>query len=138
MMQRLPTANIAYATSRYRHGQMKYAEASRFLDEINTEHLDGMGTLMTAKRDTVEKAKISGNYNRATFKTPELKIDTSQFKPSPSESIQAGMTILHLRFGEGKVVTIEGGKDNPIAAIHFSEINETKKIALKFAKLQIM
>ncbi len=129
---------LAYATSRYRHGQMKYAEASRFLDEINTEHLDGMGTLMTAKRDTVEKAKISGNYNRATFKTPELKIDPSQFKPSPSETIQAGMTILHLRFGEGKVVTIEGGKDNPIAAIHFSEINETKKIALKFAKLQIM
>ncbi len=129
---------LAYATSRYRHGQMKYAEASRFLDEINTEHLDGMGTLMTAKRDTVEKAKISGNYNRATFKTPELKIDPSQFKPSPSESIQAGMTILHLRFGEGKVVTIEGGKDNPIAAIHFGEINETKKIALKFAKLQIM
>ena len=129
---------LAYATSRYRHGQMKYAEASRFLDEINTEHLDGMGTLMTAKRDTVEKAKISGNYNRATFKTPELKIDPSQFKPSPSETIQAGMTILHLRFGEGKVVTIEGGKDNPIASIHFSEINETKKIALKFAKLQIM
>ena len=129
---------LAYATSRYRHGQMKYAEASRFLDEINTEHLDGMGTLMTAKRDTVDKAKISGNYSRATFKTPELKIDPSQFKPSPSESIQAGMTILHLRFGEGKVVTIEGGKDNPIAAIHFSEINETKKIALKFAKLQIM
>ena len=129
---------LAYATSRYRHGQMKYAEASRFLDEINTEHLDGMGTLMTAKRDTVEKAKISGNYNRATFKTPELKIDPSQFKPSPSESIQAGMTILHLRFGEGKVVTIEGGKDNPIASIHFGEINETKKIALKFAKLQIM
>ena len=129
---------LAYATSRYRHGQMKYAEASRFLDEINTEHLDGMGTLMTAKRDTVEKAKISGNYNRATFKTPELKIDPSQFKPSPSETIQAGMTILHLRFGEGKVVTIEGGKDNPIASIHFGEINETKKIALKFAKLQIM
>ena len=129
---------LAYATSRYRHGQMKYAEASRFLDEINTEHLDGMGTLITAKRDTVEKAKISGNYNRATFKTPELKIDPSQFKPSPSETIQAGMTILHLRFGEGKVVTIEGGKDNPIASIHFSEINETKKIALKFAKLQIM
>ena len=129
---------LAYARSRYRHGQMKYAEASRFLDEINTEHLDGMGTLMTAKRDTVEKAKISGNYNRATFKTPELKIDPSQFKPSPSETIQAGMTILHLRFGEGKVVTIEGGKDNPIASIHFSEINETKKIALKFAKLQIM
>ncbi len=129
---------LAYATSRYRHGQMKYGEASRFLDEINTEHLDGMGTLMTAKRDTVEKAKISGNYNRATFKTPELKIDPSQFKPSPSETIQAGMTILHLRFGEGKVVTIEGGKDNPIASIHFSEINETKKIALKFAKLQIM
>lgn len=130
---------LAYATSRYRHGQMKYAEASRFLDEINTEHLDGMGTLMTTKREnTVEKAKVSGNFLRSTFKTPELKIDPSQFKPSPTETIQMGMSILHLRFGEGKVVSIEGGKDNPIAAIHFVELNETKKIALKFAKLQII
>jgi DNA helicase II / ATP-dependent DNA helicase PcrA len=130
---------LTYSTSRYRHGQMKYSEASRFLDEINVEHLDGMGSLMTIKKEnTLEKAKISGNFTRSTFKTAEPKVDPASFKPSPSESIQEGMNILHLRFGEGKVVSIEGGKDNPIAAIHFVELKETKKIALKFAKLQIL
>lgn len=130
---------LTYATSRYRHGQMKYAEASRFLDEINTEHLDGVGSLMTMKKEnTVEKAKISGSFSRPTFKTAEPKINPSVFKPSPSESIQEGMKILHLRFGEGKVNSIEGAKDNPVAAIYFEELKETKKIALKFAKLQIL
>lgn len=130
---------LTYATSRYRHGQMKYAEASRFLDEINTEHLDGVGSLMTMKKDnTVDKAKVSGSFSRPTFKTQEPKIDPSAFKPSPSDSIKEGMKILHLRFGEGKVNSIEGGKDNPVAAIYFDELKETKKIALKFAKLQIL
>ena len=129
---------LAYATSRYRHGQMKYAEASRFLDEINTEHLDGMGTLMTSRKEnTVEKAKI-GNFIRPTFKTAEPKVDPATFKPDPSENIKEGMTILHLRFGEGKVKSIEGAKDNSIASIYFEELKETKKIALKFAKLQIL
>lgn len=130
---------LTYATSRYRHGQMKYAEASRFLDEINTEHLDGVGSLMTMKKEnTVDKAKVSGSFSRPTFKTQEPKIDPSVFKPSPSDSIKEGMKILHLRFGEGKVNSIEGGKDNPVAAIYFDELKETKKIALKFAKLQIL
>jgi DNA helicase II / ATP-dependent DNA helicase PcrA len=130
---------LTYATSRYRHGQMKYGEASRFLDEINTEHLEGVGSLMTAKNDnSVEKSRVTGNFMRPTFKNIEPKIDPSLFKPSPSEDIKVGMKILHLRFGEGKVTSIEGGKDNPVAAIHFEELKETKKIALKFAKLQII
>ena len=45
---------------------------------------------------------------------------------------------MHLRFGKGEVRSIEGGKDNPIAAIYFEDTKEVKKIALKFAKLQIM
>ena len=131
---------LTYATSRYRHGQMKYAEASRFLEEINSEHMDGIsGTLSMAKKETAnDKARVSGNFIRPSFKNTEPKIDPKDFKPSPSEQIKAGMTILHLRFGEGKVTAIEGGRDNPIAAIHFEELKETKKIALKFAKLQIM
>lgn len=130
---------LTYSTSRYRHGQMKYSNASRFLEEINTEHLDGMGSLATTKRESsVERARVSGNFNRPTFKTGESKVDPANFKPSPMEDIKEGLNILHQRFGVGKVMTIEGGKDNPVAAIHFAELNETKKIALKFAKLQVV
>jgi DNA helicase II / ATP-dependent DNA helicase PcrA len=129
---------LTHATSRYRHGQMKYAEPSRFLEEISGEHLDGL-TGMNQRRDAAmeQRAKVTG-FIRPTARVQEPKVDPASFKPSPFEKINAGMKILHLRFGEGDVKGIEGGKDNPIAAIHFKDLNETKKIALKFAKLQIL
>jgi DNA helicase II / ATP-dependent DNA helicase PcrA len=131
---------LTYATSRYRNGQMKYYQPSRFLEEISSEHAEGFGSLISTKRDPImeQRAKITGNFARPALKPLEPKIDPANFKPSPSESIKEGMTILHLRFGEGKVMSIEGAKDNPVAAIHFEELKETKKIALKFAKLQII
>ena len=101
-------------------------------------HLDGLSG-MNQRRDAVmeQRAKVTG-FIRPTARVQEPKVDPASFKPSPFEKISAGMKILHLRFGEGDVKAIEGGKDNPIAAIHFKDLNETKKIALKFAKLQIL
>ena len=131
---------LSYATSRYRHGQMKFGEPSRFLSEISAEHTDSIGSIgsLSPTRPTeASRSRITGNFARpASANSP--KIDMETFSPSPFEKIMTGHRILHLRFGEGKVTSIEGGKDNPIASIHFSELNETKKIALKFAKLQII
>lgn len=41
---------LTYATSRYRHGQMKFGDASRFLAEISPEHIDGLSGLDTTKK----------------------------------------------------------------------------------------
>jgi DNA helicase II / ATP-dependent DNA helicase PcrA len=131
---------LAYATSRYRNGQMKYGQPSRFLDEIKPEHLDGMGGLLNniQSKGAVERAKVSGLFTKNTVKTPEPRIDPKDFNASPTEKIQKGQRILHLRFGEGLVLNIEGARDNPIAEIEFVETKDKKKIALKFAKLQIL
>ena len=50
------------------------------------------------------------------------------------------MTILHLKFGEGKVLSIDGNKDNPVATIHFKDIEapQQRRIMLKYAKVQIV
>lgn len=69
-----------------------------------------------------------------------MRIDPANFKPSPSEQIQAGQKVLHLKFGEGKVVAIDGSGDKRMATIFFPEleVDKQKRIMLKFAKLQIV
>jgi DNA helicase-2/ATP-dependent DNA helicase PcrA len=53
------------------------------------------------------------------------------------KDLQVGMKVLHEKFNEGKVVSMEGAGDNKIATIFFDGVGN-KKIMLKFAKLQIM
>jgi DNA helicase-2/ATP-dependent DNA helicase PcrA len=50
------------------------------------------------------------------------------------------MKVLHLRFGEGKVLAIDGARDKRVATIFFQELEDEKqkRIMLKFAKLQII
>jgi DNA helicase-2/ATP-dependent DNA helicase PcrA len=49
------------------------------------------------------------------------------------------MKVLHLKFGEGKVLSIEGGDANRVATIFFRELdNPQRRIMLKYAKLQIL
>ena len=131
---------LAFATSRYRHGQMKHYEPSRFLDEIPVESTDTLGGLKTVRRESTapQTARVSGNFSRQV--TPQLNINTADFKAAKPEEIEIGHKVLHLKFGEGKVVAIEGAKDNRIATIHFKELTEQpqRKIMLKFAKLQIL
>jgi DNA helicase-2/ATP-dependent DNA helicase PcrA len=85
------------------------------------------------------KSGIKGNFKSVR---PQLlpKVDIDNFVPSPSEQIAVGMSVIHLKFGQGKVMGVDGGKDNRIATIHFADLVEEpqKKIMLKFAKLQIV
>ena len=69
-----------------------------------------------------------------------MRADPATFRPSPSEKVQAGQKVLHLKFGEGKVVAIDGTGDKRMATIFFPEleVDKQKRIMLKFAKLEIM
>jgi len=131
---------LSYAVSRYRYGKMNYNEASRFLDEVPIEHMEQssrMGHLQTAASSG---AKVMGNFKRREPSKPAFQIDPATFKPSPPGDIEAGMDVLHLKFGKGKVLKIEGGASSKMATIHFEgmEDNPERRIMLKFAKLQIL
>jgi DNA helicase-2/ATP-dependent DNA helicase PcrA len=140
---------LSYAASRYRYGQMRYNEPSRFLNEVDWSHLDvanplahqGSGSARFGHESTTEprRAGVSGNFKRAAGNSGKLMADPKTFKPSPSDSIQAGMEVLHLKFGKGKVLSIDGAKGNRVATIFFQDIdNKQRRIMLKFAKLQIL
>lgn len=142
---------ISFAQNRYRFGQIRISEPSRFLEEIDSQHFEFTGGMGSARvnasgqqgRNEPARASISGN-----FANPRLRPMTrpaapttvpADFKVSPAEDIVPGVTVLHLKFGEGKIMGVEGAKDNKVATIQFKndEMPE-RRIVLKFAKLQVM
>ena len=56
---------------------------------------------------------------------------------SDLKDLEAGMQVIHEKFNQGKVISVEGGGENRIATIYFETVGN-KKIMLKFAKLQIV
>ena len=137
---------LSFARSRYRYGKTQDNRMSRFLMEISPNHLESAGSLHRTKGGGNQgsggrvSSGVKGNFarNRRSSK-PSVVIDPKNFHPSPSESIQTGMKVLHMRFGEGKVLSVDGAEASRIATIFFKGIdNPQKKIMLKFAKLQIV
>ena len=148
---------ISYSNSRYQYGKQRYNDPSRFLKEININHIDAsspvksfsgsdfdgqMGVRMNSKNAGMPaRSGVSGNFKKTgTAIAPQLRIDPKDFNPSPSDAIREGMEILHLRFGKGVVKSIDGDRDRRMATIFFEQVDggTEKRIMLKFAKLQIV
>ncbi len=131
---------LSYANSRYKFGKMAYNQPSRFLEEISYEHIDSD---IPVRQNTQEKVRsgVIGNFKKrsASAGAIGLMVDPATFKASPIEDIQVGMKIMHMKFGEGKVLSIDGTPRNRVATIFFKGVeNPQRKIMLKFAKLQIV
>ena len=58
------------------------------------------------------------------------------FESDDPLKIQTGMQVVHLRFGKGKVINLEGEFPNRKATVFFSDHGQ-KQLLLKFAKLKI-
>jgi DNA helicase-2/ATP-dependent DNA helicase PcrA len=137
---------LTYANSRYKFGEMKYNKPSRFLLEISPSHLhdagggatvQGGGATIAAKRMS---SGVIGNFKKRKMnRVNEFKIDPKDFKPSPGSAIEEGMEVLHMKFGKGKVINIDGNEKNKVATILFENIDSPqRRLMLKFAKLQIV
>jgi DNA helicase-2/ATP-dependent DNA helicase PcrA len=142
---------LSYANTRYRYGKMVMNEPSRFLAEVPADAVEntvGGGrrsadyTFDKVSRQREHRARVTGiapRTRRGTAKFAAPKVDPATFQPSPTSEVQVGRQVLHLKFGEGKVLHVDGGADNRIATIHFSELpTPEKRIMLKFAKLQVL
>lgn len=141
---------ISFAQNRYRFGQIRTSEPSRFLDEIGGQHYELQGGFGSARANapapgTPARAGVSGNFSNARAipkSTPTAAKPTPMpdgFTPSPIDEIVAGKTVLHLKFGKGAVLSVEGAKDNRIAAIRFEKDDmPERRIVLKFARLQVV
>ncbi len=133
---------LTFAQSRYRYGQMRYNEPSRFLEEIDTDNLEDTGGMVQELEAATAppKARVGGAARPAVqVAASARKIDPATFIPSPSTSIETGMKVLHMKFGEGLVKLVDGARENRVATIYFKEIdNPERRIMLKFAKLMII
>ena len=131
---------LSYCNSRYRFGKMQNNEPSRFLNEISPLHLDNaiISRRGGSTSEGPRKSGVKGNFKKHT-RSNVLLADPATFKPSPANTIQTGMKVLHLKFGEGKVLSIDGSETNRVATIHFNQIDDPqRRNMLKFAKLQIL
>jgi len=139
---------ISFAQNRYRFGQIRVSEPSRFLEEIGLEHFEFLGGIGQARGQAPGKevaparASISGNFAAPRLRNAKSAAPMAvpaDFKVSPPEAIVPGVTVLHLKFGEGNVTHVEGPKDNKVATIQFKNDDmEERRIVLKFAKLQVV
>ncbi len=143
---------ISFAQNRYRYGQIRANEPSRFLEEIDLKNFDMVGGMGAARIGTpaynaVQEsgysrgASVSGNFSnpRILKMNPPATAALANFKASPIEDLVADAKVVHQKFGEGKIVSVEGPKDNRVATIQFQndEMPE-RRIVLKFAKLQVL
>jgi len=141
---------ITYAQNRYRYGQIRTSEPSRFLEEISAAHYEVTGSMGSGRGNNPglpaqpARASVSGYFANPRTRPGAAQqyapaVDPATFKPSRIEEIVAGATVLHLKFGEGKVLSVEGARDNKVAAIQFKQDEmPERRIVLKFAKLQVV
>ena len=148
---------FTYANQRYRWGNLDFCSPSRFLEELDPAFIDkdnSQGFQQTnRRRNTLTTENSEQIYNRTT-NAPVLKSihqqniygkklvslretgDQSSFTGDDPTKIQSGMIVEHQRFGEGKVLQIEGEMPNLKATIFFQSFGQ-KQLLLKFAKLKI-
>jgi len=142
---------LSYAESRYRWGNITISEPSRFIDEIDPELIER--TKKASFRGTTIKEDRSYNpfsgrgawtysgdkrYEKPREESPSYpKASPSDFVPVDADEIQAGMRVLHQKFGQGTVVKVEGLGPNKKASVDFDD-SGNKMLMLKFAKLSIL
>ncbi|MFN8279762.1 MAG: 3'-5' exonuclease [Saprospiraceae bacterium] len=129
---------LSYAGSRYQFGTPRSNEPSRFIDEIDSSRFESDQSLRSRQQVLWEDEGPKKSVyvpNKPKF----VQNTATTIIPSNPKDISQGMTVLHQKFGSGKVLSIEGTTDNRIATIYFKDIDEpNRKIMLKFAKLQII
>ncbi len=137
---------LSFAHTRYNRGDIRRNEPSRFLKEIHPDHLESTGSVLSRRTgsspttsEEPPRASLSGNFRPAAAK-PKPSVIPDGFQACTPSDIAVGMRVLHLKFGEGKVLHIDGAKDNPVATIDFPDIPlpTERRIALNYSKLQIL
>lgn len=127
---------LSYASSRYQYGQVRYNDPSRFLEEISDHNIEA-NISIKQKPDFGPPKKLGNLRPLKSAKLKTLPVDVKDFKPNLASEIKEGQKIIHLKFGIGKVLSID---ERNVATIKFDESleNPEKRIMLEYARLQIL
>jgi DNA helicase II / ATP-dependent DNA helicase PcrA len=135
---------LSHSQTRMLHGQTRYNLKSRFLDELPEECLkwitpknpgfaSGLGGAWTSPAQAFQAKPAWGQSSLGsaeTYKSPPLPVQKSE----PSHGIKSGMKVFHTKFGEGKVLAVEGAGADARAQVNFPR-HGVKWLALSVAKL---
>ena len=135
---------LSHSQTRMLHGQTRYNLKSRFLDELPEECLKwitpknpgfatglGGGWASPAQAFQAKPAWGQSSLGSAeTYKSPPVPVQKSE----PSHGIKANMKVFHTKFGEGKVLAVEGAGTDARAQVNFPR-HGVKWLALSEAKL---
>ncbi len=151
---------LSYAMTRYQYGNSSCQEMSRFVEEIDPKYIEmpqrksqfpkpgvlpkafqgvkGVKWSSEAERDFQRKpAPEPQKPRRLQPKSSLPQGPTAPNSAAEINAIQVGMRVRHAKFGEGKVLTIEGSGSERKATIFFDQVGQ-KTMMLVYAKLVII
>ncbi|MFI8614109.1 UvrD-helicase domain-containing protein [Acidovorax sp. NPDC077693] len=134
---------LSHSQTRMLHGQTRYNIKSRFFEELPeaalkwiTPKQQGFGTYAPhsgAGGAYGSSGRGPFGFKSETFASPPVPVQ----KAAPSHGLRAGIAVFHTKFGEGKVLAIEGTGDDARAQVSFPR-HGTKWLALSVAKLTVV
>ena len=145
---------LSHSQTRMLHGQTRYNLKSRFFDELPEAALKwitpknqgfasglGMGGGWNAgnsgasggRGDWASSVFSSKSGQSERFANPPVPVQ----KNAPSHGLKSGTLVFHAKFGEGKVLMLEGSGDDARAQINFTR-HGVKWLALSVAKLTVV
>ena len=133
---------LSHAQTRLLHGQTRYNVKSRFFDELPEEALKWITPKQQGFGSFAPNSGAGSAYGASAGGRFGFKSDSYASAPPPpskatSHGLRAGLAVFHTKFGEGKVLAIEGTGDDARAQVHFPR-HGTKWLALSVAKLTVV
>ena len=130
---------LSHAQSRMLHGRTSFNLPSRFLDELPSacvKHLGarGFGSFSPKKEAaSAYSTRFSNTFNSENI----IKSADKALNSKNTGGIAKGQTVFHAKFGEGRVLAIEGVGDDARAQVNFPR-HGSKWLALAIAKLTVV
>jgi DNA helicase-2/ATP-dependent DNA helicase PcrA len=139
---------LSYANSRFRWGNLISNEPSRFIEELDMQHIEESGVrkpsfdfVFNSPDERWNEKPVPKTGSVLSREQPNLKkaasAEIKNFVGDDTSDIQVGMEVEHQRFGVGKVLLVEGNGADRKALIFFQGIGQ-KQLLLKFARLKIL
>jgi len=146
-------ATISFARTRYKFGESSFCRPSRFISEISPEYIDFSGdqikipdqqgrfaqqSMQKKSFGTTSTPKPGYNFKKVNENTRGVPASqNSVFKGSGVSGLEPGVIVEHIRFGRGRIVSVDGQIANAKATVDFDNAG-VKQLLLKFAKLKIL
>jgi DNA helicase II / ATP-dependent DNA helicase PcrA len=137
---------LSFSQTRLLHGQTRYNIKSRFFDELPeaalkwiTPRNQGFGSGFAREYQAAwQRGSGLGSIVGAGKVGPRPATSyPSAPKTSTSHGLRSGQSVFHTKFGEGVIVTLEGGGEDARAQVNFGR-HGMKWLALSVAKLTPM